>query len=169
MLTKENEIRTGDRITVRGPFAWSDNSFIVNTVLYQDWYGDRVRAGASDCWGYDVEFTDNNGLYHHWKQNQDHGIVERKCGQYWLPVSDDGCLRVGELITIHWTDPAGEKGYALVRYEGTMPLDRSYVFRSVTYGWTYTLSRYLDSIIQENHPLEELKPYNCSGWLRFIP
>lgn len=168
-MDSSKKILPGDRITVRGPFSWADTTYTVGTVLFQDWYGDRVRAGASDCWGYDIEFKDDNGRYHHWKQNQDHGIVERKSGQYWLPVSDDGCLRRGDQITIRWTDPAGEDGYALVTYEGLAPLDRSHVFRSVVYGWTYTVSRHLDKILQENHPYEPLKPDNSTGWMRYLP
>lgn len=168
-MNSDRKILPGDRITVHGPFSWADSTYTVGTILYQDWYGDRVQAGASDCWGYDIEFKDDNGRYHHWKQNQDHGIVERKSGQYWLPVSDDGCLRRGDKITIWWTDADGNDGYALVMYEGTSPLDRSYVFRSAVYGWTYTLSRDLDTIVQENHPLEPLKPDNSTGWMRYMP
>ena len=52
-------------------------TFPVSKILYQDYYGDRSRAGSSDCWGYDVEFLDTDGRYHHWKQNQDGGGILR--------------------------------------------------------------------------------------------
>jgi len=168
-MDNSKKIIPGDRITAKGPFDFVPRSFIVGKVLGQEWYGDRVQAGASDCWGFDVEFTDTDGKYHHWKQNQDHGIVERKSGQYWLPVSDDGCLMPGERITIRWTDPDGNDGYALVQYEGTLPLGRAHCFRSVTYGWRYILERSLETLTQENHPYELLKPNNSTGWLRYIP
>lgn len=169
-MDSKRMIIPGDRITARASsLAWSDTSFIVGTVLFQDWYGDRVKAGASDCWGYDVEFKDDRGNYHHWKQNQDHGIVERKEGQYWLPVSDDGCLRAGDQITIHWTDEASnDAGYAIVKYEG-VDYSRHHVFRSITYGWKYLLSMDLKTMTHENHPYEPLKPDNSTGWMRFIP
>ena len=65
-------IKPGDVITAYG------YKFQVRTVLYQDYYGDRKDAGTSDCWGYDVEFKDTDGKYHHWKQNMDGGSLFRK-------------------------------------------------------------------------------------------
>lgn len=169
MDTSTKKILPGDRITAQPRFAFRPVSFIVDRVLSQDWYGDRVKAGASDCWGFDVEFIDKEGAYHHWVQNQDHGIAERKAGRYWLPVSDDGSLSPGDQITIHWMDQAGTEGYAIVKYEGRDPIKMGHIFRSVTYGWTYTLDRHLDKITQDNHPFEPLTPDNSTGWLRFVP
>lgn len=63
------KIMTGDYISANG------RTFMVNGILFQDYYGDRDQAGTSDCWGYDIEFTDLDGNYHHWKQNQDGGVV----------------------------------------------------------------------------------------------
>lgn len=57
------------------------HAYTVGRILFQDWYGPREAVPpCSDCWGYDVEFTDNNGNYHHWKQNMDGGDVVRKEG-----------------------------------------------------------------------------------------
>ena len=72
MITDETRINPGDRITAYG------YTFTVGKILYQDYYGPREAVHPmSDCWGYDVEFTDTEGRYHHWKQNQDHGWVIR--------------------------------------------------------------------------------------------
>jgi hypothetical protein len=70
-MDKIREIRPGDFIYALG------YTFPVREVLYQDYYGDRSKAGTSDCWGHDVEFKDVDGRYHHWKQNQDGGGVIR--------------------------------------------------------------------------------------------
>lgn len=73
MITDETRINPGDRISAYGL------TFTVNKILYQDYYGPREAVHpCSDCWGYDIEFTDNLGNYHHWKQNQDGGFLTRK-------------------------------------------------------------------------------------------
>ena len=78
-------ITHGDRITACGC------SFTVDTILYQDYYGDRTgRLPGSDCWGFDIEFKDPRGNYHHWKQNQDLGTVSRWNGRTWVPYNVDG-------------------------------------------------------------------------------
>lgn len=78
-----SKIQPGDRITAAG------RSFVVGSVLYQDWYGARSDAGpGSDCWGYDVEFKDTKGAYHHWKQNQDGGHAERWNGRAWCLLDE---------------------------------------------------------------------------------
>ena len=64
-------IRRGDKIHAMGV------TYVVDEILYQDYNGDRDQAGGGDCWGYDVEFVDMDGIYHHWKQNQDYGEVIR--------------------------------------------------------------------------------------------
>lgn len=69
----ENAIRPGDRITAFG------YTFTVDKILFQDYYGPREAVHpCSDCWGYDIEFKDPEGRYHHWKQNQDGGYLTRK-------------------------------------------------------------------------------------------
>ena len=65
-------ILPGDRITAFG------YRFTVETVLFQDWYGEKD--------GFDVEFTDTKGNYHHWKQNQDGGFRERWNGRKWMII-----------------------------------------------------------------------------------
>ena len=73
MITNETRVNPGDRITAYG------QTFTVDRILYQDYFGPREAVHpASDFWGYDVEFTDNAGNYHHWKQNQDGGTITRK-------------------------------------------------------------------------------------------
>jgi len=62
-------VKPGDKIRALGVM------FTVGEILYQDYNGDRDQAGGGDCWGYDIEFIDTDGIYHHWKQNQDHGEV----------------------------------------------------------------------------------------------
>ena len=80
-----NTIMHGDRITALGI------SCVVDRVLYQDYYGSRSAAGPrSDCWGYDAEFIDTKGRYHHWKQNQDLGQIARWDGQAWRTYNVDG-------------------------------------------------------------------------------
>ena len=71
MLNDTNRIRPGDRIRALG------YTFTVAKILTQDYYGDRENAGSSDCWGYDIEFKDPDGRYHHWKQNEDNGVLIR--------------------------------------------------------------------------------------------
>lgn len=70
-MNSDKRIRPGDMIRAMG------YTFTVAKVIYQDYNGDRDQAGGGDCWGYDVEFMDTSGGYHHWKQNQDHGWVIR--------------------------------------------------------------------------------------------
>ena len=73
MITDETRINPGDRITAFGL------TFTVGEILYQDYFGERdERNPRSDWWGYDVEFKDPAGNYHHWKQNQDGGYLTRK-------------------------------------------------------------------------------------------
>ena len=68
-----NPLRPGDVIRAYGL------SFTIAKIFYQDWYGPRDAAPeCSDFWGYDVEFRDTEGRYHHWKQNEDGGDVIRK-------------------------------------------------------------------------------------------
>lgn len=75
----------GDRITAHGL------SFVADRILYQDYFGSRADAlPCSDCWGYDVEFIDTKGRYHHWKQNQDGGQVARWNGHSWQAFNVDG-------------------------------------------------------------------------------
>lgn len=64
-------IEVGDAISAMG------YTFTVGKILHQVYNGDLAHSGGSDCWGYDVEFMDDNGGYHHWKQNQDGGEVVR--------------------------------------------------------------------------------------------
>lgn len=80
-----NPILHGDKITALGL------SFTVDEILYQDYYGSRADVHpCSDCWGYDVEFKDPRGNYHHWKQNQDGGQVARWDGRSWQAYNVDG-------------------------------------------------------------------------------
>lgn len=74
--TKEEEkksiIMEGDKINALG------FEFTVKNILFQDYYGKKENVPEnSDCFGFDVEFTDTKGIYHHWKQNQDGGNVKR--------------------------------------------------------------------------------------------
>ena len=57
------EIRKGDRITALGC------TFEVDVILYQEHY---------DPEGYDIEFKDPNGVYHHWVQWADGGELQRR-------------------------------------------------------------------------------------------
>lgn len=80
-MNSTKELKHGDRVSALGLTC------TIDVVLYQDHYGDRPPAPGSDCWGYDVEFTDTNGRYHHWKQNQDGGSAFRWDGRAWSPVT----------------------------------------------------------------------------------
>jgi len=71
-MNNSTMIQPGDVITALG------HSYTVSVVLFQDWYGDRSDANGTAWWGYDIEFKDTNGNYHHWKQNEDGGDVVRK-------------------------------------------------------------------------------------------
>lgn len=78
-------IMHGDKITALGL------SFVVDNILFQDYYGSRTDAHpCSDCWGYDAEFIDTKGNYHHWKQNQDLGQAARWNGRAWQAYNVDG-------------------------------------------------------------------------------
>ena len=70
-------LRHGDKVTALGL------SFTIDHVLTCDFYGDAPLSPYSDFWGGDCEFIDTKGKYHHWKQNQDKGIVERWNGKRW--------------------------------------------------------------------------------------
>lgn len=71
-MNSNNRILPGDRISALGC------TYTVGTILYQEYYGDLSDAGGTAWWGYDVEFKDDAGRYHHWKQNEDGGTVIRK-------------------------------------------------------------------------------------------
>lgn len=70
---------TGTRKIIPGDIIYAlGHSYPVVDILYQDYYGDRSNCSpSSDCWGNDIEFIDADGLYHHWKQNQDGGGILR--------------------------------------------------------------------------------------------
>lgn len=53
-------IKPGDYITAYG------HTYKVERILYQDYW---------DRFGYDCEFIDDRGAYHHWKQWDDGGQV----------------------------------------------------------------------------------------------
>lgn len=79
------KVEHGDKITALGC------SFVVDQILYQDYFGDRAGLDSrSDCFGFDIEFTDPHGNYHHWKQNQDLGKAERWNGRSWAAYNVDG-------------------------------------------------------------------------------
>lgn len=61
------EIKIGDSIKALG------FTFKVAKILYQDHW---------DRFGYDVEFLDDKGRYHHWKQWDDGGEVIRAEKKY---------------------------------------------------------------------------------------
>jgi hypothetical protein len=74
--SSKKRIVPGDKITALG------YTFTVSEILYQDYYGKKENAGiGSDCFGFDIEFLDPKGNYHHWKQNQDGGFVKRWDGK----------------------------------------------------------------------------------------
>ena len=160
------KIEPGHRITAHGC------TFTVQDILFQDYYGDRDVAGASDCWGLDVEFRDDRGRYHHWKQNQDHGYVWEKCpnGMTFI-VNDDGSLQPGDTLRIHFNDPEEPASVdigALVVYVGRDEA-KNYVFRSATYGHTFLLDMHLETVTCSRNPDVHMAVDNRTGWLRHIP
>lgn len=62
----EKKVLHGDKVTAMG------FTFTVNEVLYQEYWNDD---------GFDCEFTDNKGNYHHWKQWEDKGNLLRWNGR----------------------------------------------------------------------------------------
>ena len=70
-------LQHGDKITAFGL------SFVIDRVIYQDFFGDVPPSSKSDFWGFDCEFIDTKGNYRHWKQNQDGGTVYRWNGKDW--------------------------------------------------------------------------------------
>lgn len=73
---QKKQVIKGDRITALG------YTFTVDVIIFQDYFGEKEKAGiGSDCFGFDIEFTDPKGNYHHWKQNQDGGTVSRWNGK----------------------------------------------------------------------------------------
>lgn len=80
-----NQIQHGDRITAYGV------TFTVEKILYQEYWGDRKdERPRSDFWGYDCEFIDTDGQYHHWEQNLDCGTAARWNGRCWAPYNENG-------------------------------------------------------------------------------
>ena len=61
-------LQHGDKVTTLG------YSFVIDMVLYQDFF---------DEYGFDCEFIDTKGNYHHWKQEQDNGNAYRWNGKDW--------------------------------------------------------------------------------------
>lgn len=114
-----SKVRPGDVITDR-----SGTSFMVFKILYQDWYGSRENAGISDCYGYDVEFIDDRNRYHHWKENQDGGHVQRACQyiEFWQDVYGAtatiirrcGRNQYGVLVREHWSVSVYTSNHAFV-------------------------------------------------------
>ena len=73
-------LQHGDKVTALG------FSFTIDKILYQDFYGEVPPSPCSDWWGFDCEFTDTKGNYHHWKQNQDKGNAFRWNGREWRVI-----------------------------------------------------------------------------------
>lgn len=61
----------GDKVTAMG------FTFAVDNVLFQEFYYDD---------GFDCEFKDNKGNYHHWKQWEDKGNLLRWDGRKWRAI-----------------------------------------------------------------------------------
>ena len=70
-------LQHGDKVTALGL------SFSIDRILYQDFFGSVPPAPGSDFWGFDCEFIDTKGNYHHWKQNEDNGTAYRWNGRQW--------------------------------------------------------------------------------------
>lgn len=166
-MDKNREIHPGEKISALG------YTFTVGEILFQDYYGPRVDAGASDCWGYDVEFKDINGRYHHWKQNQDHGYLWKKHENGINEIiNDEGSLEPGSAcLRIHFVDPKDpgvQSVGALVYYVGR-DAEMNYIFRSATYGHDFLLDKHLRTITCSRHPSEHMPVDNKTGWLRLVP
>lgn len=58
------EAKTGDKIRALG------QTIVIYRILYQE-YSDLPG------WGWDIEFLDPTGGYHHWKQSEDGGQLLR--------------------------------------------------------------------------------------------
>lgn len=71
-MQNSNIINHGDKISAMG------FTFMVDQILYQAyWDGD----------GFDCEFKDSRGNYHHWKQWEDKGNLFRWNGRQWQVIS----------------------------------------------------------------------------------
>lgn len=80
MTRNAKTLQHGDKVTALGL------SFTIDRVLSQDYFGDAPPSPYSDFWGFDCEFIDTKGQYHHWKQNQDSGAAYRWNGRNWKEV-----------------------------------------------------------------------------------
>ena len=69
IMANTREAKPGDIITCKGIKA------IIKTIHYQDFYKSDRNDGTCD---WDIEFTDTNGNYRHWKQYFDGGKIELK-------------------------------------------------------------------------------------------
>ena len=52
------EAKVGDKV------IWKSHEWTISKILFQDYW---------DRFGWDIEFIDANGGYHHWKQHEDGG------------------------------------------------------------------------------------------------
>ena len=66
------ELEAGDKISAYGM------AFEIKKVLSQQYF-DKGDAPDPEYW--DVEFLDNNDMYHHYKSNQDRGMIFDKSGE----------------------------------------------------------------------------------------
>lgn len=73
-------LQHGDKVTALGL------SFVIDSIIFQEFWGDAPEYPGSDWWGFDCEFIDTKGNYHHWKQNQDKGSVCRWNGKEWRVI-----------------------------------------------------------------------------------
>ena len=58
-----NVAKIGDKVTACG------HTYTIAKILFQGYW---------DRYGWDIEFIDSKGNYHHWKQEQDGGNLEKK-------------------------------------------------------------------------------------------
>ena len=70
-------LQHGDKVTALGL------TFTIDRILFCEFWGDAPEYPGSDWWGFDCEFVDTKGNYHHWKQNQDKGHAYRWNGKEW--------------------------------------------------------------------------------------